>query len=73
MIVANRVGDDCGFDHDENAADVFWGDGEQSFQQTTKTELAEGIIRLVAERYELTTGEDTEPRLSIISSRKIKS
>jgi phosphopantothenoylcysteine decarboxylase/phosphopantothenate--cysteine ligase len=31
MIVANRVGRDCGFDYDDNAADVLWPGGERSF------------------------------------------
>ena len=63
MIVANRVGDDCGFDRDENAVDVFWGDGEQTFAQAAKTELARDIIRLVVERYQATRGSDTQPAL----------
>jgi phosphopantothenoylcysteine decarboxylase/phosphopantothenate--cysteine ligase len=49
MIVANKVGDDCGFDCDDNAVDVFWRDGEQGFPQAAKTELAHQIINLVAE------------------------
>jgi phosphopantothenoylcysteine decarboxylase/phosphopantothenate--cysteine ligase len=52
MIVANKVGDDCGFDCDDNAVDVFWRDGEQGFPQAAKTELAHQIINLVAEHCE---------------------
>ena len=51
MIVANKVGDDCGFDCDDNVVDVYWRDGEQSFPRAAKTELAHQIVRLVAERY----------------------
>ena len=63
MIVANRVGDDCGFDHDENAVDVFWEGGEQAFAQAAKTELARDIIQLVVARYTATRGADTQPAL----------
>jgi len=51
MIVANKVGDDCGFDCDDNVVDVYWRDGEQSFPRAAKTDLAHQIVRLVAERY----------------------
>ena len=51
MIVANRVGDDCGFDRDDNAVEVYWRDGEKSFPKTAKTDLAQQIVRLTAERY----------------------
>ena len=63
MIVANRVGDDCGFDRDENAVDMFWESGEQTFAQAAKTELARDIIKLVVERYLATRGSDTQPAL----------
>ena len=63
MIVANRVGDDCGFDHDENAVEVFWEGGEQAFAQAAKTELARDIMRLVVARYTATRGSDTQPAL----------
>jgi phosphopantothenoylcysteine decarboxylase/phosphopantothenate--cysteine ligase len=52
MIVANRVGDDCGFDRDDNAVEVYWQGGEQGYAKAAKTELARQIIRLVANRYE---------------------
>jgi phosphopantothenoylcysteine decarboxylase/phosphopantothenate--cysteine ligase len=63
MIVANRVGDDCGFDQDENAVDVLWEGGEQALAQAPKTELARDIIKLVVERYTATRGSDTQPAL----------
>jgi phosphopantothenoylcysteine decarboxylase/phosphopantothenate--cysteine ligase len=53
MIVANQVGEDLGFDSDKNAVDIYWADGEQSFETAEKTELAREIVKLVAERYEL--------------------
>ncbi len=52
MIVANRVGDDCGFDRDDNSVEVYWQGGEQGYAKAAKTELARQIIQLVANRYE---------------------
>jgi len=54
MIVANRVGDDCGFDCDDNAVEVFWPTGQQEFPKALKTDLAAQIVQLVGERYEAT-------------------
>jgi len=51
MIVANLVGAGRGFDSDDNAADVFWANGEQSFAMASKVELARAIVKLVAERF----------------------
>ena len=53
MIVANQVGEDRGFDSDENTVDIYWAGGEQSFETAEKTELARDIVKLVAEHYEL--------------------
>ena len=55
MIVANRVGDDCGFDRDDNKVEVYWQGGEQAFIRAAKTELAYKIVQLVAERFEKDT------------------
>lgn len=73
MIVANQVGEDRGFDLDDNAVDVYWTGGEQAFTKSAKTELAQQLIKLVAERFELTRGAATQPSLSIISSKPTKS
>lgn len=51
MIVANKVGRDRGFDREENAVEVFWHGGEQSFPMTAKAELASQLIALIADRY----------------------
>ena len=51
MIVANKVGADCGFDTEHNAVEVFWHGGERSFPTTAKSELARHLIQLIAERY----------------------
>ena len=53
MIVANRVGRDCGFDHDDNKVCVYTSDGHQSFPMTAKTELARNLIDVIAEHFEL--------------------
>ncbi len=63
MIVANRVGDDCGFDTDDNMVEVYWDGGEKAFARDAKSELAQGIMKLVAERLEATRGTDTQPAL----------
>ena len=73
MIVANQVGDDRGFDRDDNAVDVYWADGEQSFETAAKADLAHQIITLVAERFEVNRGEATQPELTVISSKQKKS
>lgn len=70
MIIANRVGDDCGFDCDENTVEVFWPGGERSFPLASKSELATALIDLVAERYETGRGDDTRPELAIIPGRR---
>jgi phosphopantothenoylcysteine decarboxylase/phosphopantothenate--cysteine ligase len=68
MIIANRVGVDLGFDSDENAATVFWKEGEKRFPRAQKSELANELVELVAERYYAVRGADTEPRLTVIST-----
>jgi phosphopantothenoylcysteine decarboxylase/phosphopantothenate--cysteine ligase len=68
MIIANRVGDDCGFDTDENSVNVIWPDGEQHFAETGKSELARDLVDLIARRFYAARGTDTQPRLTVISS-----
>ena len=61
MIVANKVGADCGFDRDDNSVEVFWrGGGEQSFPMTAKSELASQLILLIADRYAGRTDDNTD-------------
>ena len=69
MIVANQVGDNRGFDRDDNAATALWSDGQQSFPSAAKTELARQLVTLVCRRYYAERGADTEPKLTIISNR----
>ena len=68
MIIANRVGDDCGFDTDDNSVSVFWSDGERRFPTARKSELARNLIELVAQRFYAARGTDTQPRLTIVSN-----
>ncbi len=56
MIIANRVGSGRGFDVDENAVEVFWPDGEASFETAPKRELARKLVQLIAERYDAERG-----------------
>ena len=67
MIVANRVGSDCGFDYDDNAAEALWDGGDRSFAKMAKTELAHELMNVVVERYHTVRGADTQPALSIVS------
>ncbi len=67
MIVANRVGDDCGFDRDDNTVDVYWRDGERKFATAAKTELAHEIMQLVAERFEATRGDEVQSGQNVVS------
>ncbi len=68
MIVANRVGGDCGFDHDDNAATVLWNDGKRVFPTSSKVELARNLIELIAEHFYAERDSATQPRLTIISN-----
>jgi phosphopantothenoylcysteine decarboxylase/phosphopantothenate--cysteine ligase len=73
MIVANQVGNDRGFDRDDNAVEVFWpGDG-RAFPRSAKADLARDLLRLIAERFAASRHEDTRPELTIISSRSVES
>ena len=66
MIIANRVGDDCGFDSDDNAVNVLWNDGEKRFAKSGKAELANRLIALVAERYNAERGADNKDKVIAI-------
>ncbi|MDH3863409.1 MAG: bifunctional 4'-phosphopantothenoylcysteine decarboxylase/phosphopantothenoylcysteine synthetase, partial [Gammaproteobacteria bacterium] len=70
MIVANRVGSDCGFDYDDNAAEVLWKGGEKVFDKMPKSELAAGIVDVIAVRFFETRGDEMQPTLSIVSIKE---
>ena len=51
MIAANRVGQDLGFESEENELQVLWRDGSMNLERATKEKLARQLIGLVAEQY----------------------
>ena len=72
MIVANQVGDDCGFDCDDNAVEVYWENGEKVFSMAAKTELAHQLVELIAERYSLLHKADDVDKVSLASTSSKK-
>ncbi|MFT4256520.1 MAG: bifunctional phosphopantothenoylcysteine decarboxylase/phosphopantothenate--cysteine ligase CoaBC [Pseudoxanthomonas sp.] len=51
LIVANRVGvANGGFESDDNAMTAYWADGEREFPSAPKTQLADDLTDLIAER-----------------------
>jgi len=69
MIVANEVGAGIGFEQDENAAHVFWRNGDQAFPLVHKSALAQELIGLIAARYTAGLGADTAVELTALASR----
>ena len=67
LIVANRVGSDCGFDRDDNAVTVLWNDGDKHFPTAPKADLAGELLELIAERFYAVRGSGTQPRLTVIT------
>ncbi len=54
MIAANWVGQEQGgFDSDQNALHVFWADGDKALPMTDKSQLAEQLMALIAERVKI--------------------
>ncbi|NIK45376.1 bifunctional phosphopantothenoylcysteine decarboxylase/phosphopantothenate--cysteine ligase CoaBC [Xanthomonas arboricola] len=51
LIIANQVGiEGGGFESDNNAATAYWQGGERAFPSSSKTELADQLLALIAER-----------------------
>ncbi len=69
MIVANLVGKDRGFDVDENAVEVFWRNGQQSFPLAEKRRLAQDLVALIAEHYQQSFSADTQTELPAVMLR----
>ncbi len=62
LIAANWVGQaQGGFDRDENALHVYWQTGSQSFAMMPKTELAQHLIKLIAEKFNDATAPQKYP------------
>ncbi len=67
MIIANQVGDERGFDRDDNTVEVFWAGGGQSFPTMDKKKLAVSLVRLIAERYQAHCGTGKRGKLHAIA------
>lgn len=67
MIIANPVGDDLGFDRDDNTVEVLWTAGQKSFPTMDKKELAVALMKLVAERYQEKTGSGPRGELHAVA------
>lgn len=70
LIIANRVGVDCGFDCDENSVDVYWKGGTKSYPMAAKTLLAGELVELIAERFEAVRGTGTQPALAVLKIKE---
>lgn len=68
LIIANRVGDNHGFDRDDNTATALWSGGEKAYPTLSKVDLARELIELAAEHFYAERGSETQPRLTIISN-----
>jgi phosphopantothenoylcysteine decarboxylase / phosphopantothenate---cysteine ligase len=51
MIAANDVSEGRAFDRDDNALVVLWADGKRQLNQQRKSELADELVAVIAERY----------------------
>ena len=57
MIAANRVGDNLGFDREENALEVFWTGGSESLTTAPKEKLARQLLEIIIARYRKKSSE----------------
>jgi len=62
MIIANLVGENLGFDCDENSALVIWPGDQTALPAMSKTRLAMELVELIAERYRRTESAPTPLR-----------
>ncbi len=51
MIAANQVGENQGFDTEDNELEVFWSGGGVRLERAPKEKLARQLIHLIANRY----------------------
>jgi len=59
MIAANQVGDGLAFDCEDNALTVYWPSGKRELPRAAKSEVAAGLVQLIAERH--ASGERVTP------------
>ena len=69
MIIANQVGENRGFDSDENTVDAFWASGETSFPTMAKEKLAVALIELITERYLESCEAESRSELPVVAVR----
>jgi phosphopantothenoylcysteine decarboxylase/phosphopantothenate--cysteine ligase len=69
MIIANQVGENRGFDSDDNQVDVFWASGEKSFPMMAKEKLAVSLMELITERYLEKAGSGARRDLPVAAVR----
>ena len=62
MIIANLVGENLGFDSDENSALVIWPEDQAALPAMSKIRLAAELVELIAERYRQTESAPTPLR-----------
>ncbi len=51
LIAANQVGENLGFDQDDNALTVYWKGGKRELLLCSKSQLAGQLVALIAEHY----------------------
>lgn len=69
LIVANQVGQGRGFDCEQNAAEVYWKNGERSFPLMGKDDLAGELVELIAERFEQSRGTSTARKQPTVAAK----
>ncbi len=62
MIAANAVGQQQGFDQEDNALHVLWAQGEQSLPLASKSRLSRQLLAVIAERFEDKLRGDSKTR-----------
>jgi len=62
MIAANAVGQQQGFNREDNALHVIWAQGEQQLTLTGKAKLARQLVAIIAEHFENKTRGETKTR-----------
>jgi phosphopantothenoylcysteine decarboxylase/phosphopantothenate--cysteine ligase len=51
LIAANQVGENLGFDQDDNALTVYWNGGKRELARCSKAQLAGELVSLIAQRF----------------------
>jgi phosphopantothenoylcysteine decarboxylase/phosphopantothenate--cysteine ligase len=59
LIAANLVGNGKAFDRDDNQLSVYWDGGARELAPAHKSELADQLAQLIADRYLATTSSVT--------------